>query len=65
MNGKFSQIHKLFVTGLCICLLIGNILIPSNSALALSSPLTNVKRPQQVLWGDTCVCFLGRGLMFW
>ena len=65
MNRKFLRIRKLFITGLCICLLMGNILIPSNSALALSSPLTNVKRPQQVLWGDTCVCFLGRGLMFW
>ena len=53
MNRKFLRIRKLFITGLCICLLMGNILIPSNSALALPSPLTNVKRPQQVLWGDT------------
>ncbi len=36
MNRTFSQIRKLFLTGLCICLLMGNILIPSSSALAVS-----------------------------
>ncbi|WP_293139948.1 DUF3604 domain-containing protein [Okeania sp. SIO3I5] len=34
MNRTFLQIRKLLMTGLCICLLIGNILFPSNSALA-------------------------------
>ncbi|NEO92657.1 MAG: DUF3604 domain-containing protein [Moorea sp. SIO3G5] len=38
MNRTFSQIRKLFMTGLCICLLMGNILFPSNSALAALSP---------------------------
>lgn len=36
MNRTFSQIRKLFLTGLCICLVIGNILFPSSSALAVS-----------------------------
>lgn len=37
MNRTFSRIRKLLITGLCICLLMGIILIPSSSALALSS----------------------------
>ena len=36
MNRTFSQICKLLITGLCICLAIGNILFPSSSALAVS-----------------------------
>ncbi|NEP34764.1 hypothetical protein [Moorena sp. SIO3B2] len=32
------QIRKLFIIGLCICFLIGNILFSSNSALAISLP---------------------------
>ncbi len=40
MNRIFSlpQIRKLFLTGLCICLLMGNILFASRSALAATLP---------------------------
>lgn len=40
MNRTFSlsRLRKLFLTGLCICLLMGNILFASSSALAVSLP---------------------------
>ena len=44
MNRTFTQIRKLLITGLCICLLIGNILFPSNSALA-ALPLDETALP--------------------